>query len=83
MCDMGNTERENGDISQRLGERGDLIACLSSDVAAAVDGQEGVSPGQLKELRAAMAELDDLLDEVDVEGADVGVDEDKKAVRGD
>lgn len=50
------------DLSRRLGERGDLVACKTADVGDAVSNDNEVGDDDLRQLLDAVEEIEKLID---------------------
>lgn len=64
---MGGSSENN--LSRRLGDRGDLVACLTSELGMAVERGRGISPDRIEELEETIDEIQDLVESIE----DVGV----------
>lgn len=64
MCWDG-PELDSKELSRRLGDRGDLIACLTSSIGREVEMGEPVSQADVEELKDVMEEIGTLLDDVE------------------
>lgn len=67
MCRNGR-KFDSKELSKRLGDRGDLVACLTSQIGTAVDRGRDVPKTEVEELEAAVEEIDALLDDVEDAG---------------
>jgi len=67
MCRKGRITGVS-ELSRELGDRGDLVACLTSDIGGAVEHGQDVSQGDVEELEDALGEIEDLLDVVEEVG---------------
>jgi hypothetical protein len=67
-------------MSRRLGDRGDLVACLTSQIGTAVEHGREVSRADVDELESAVKEIESLLEDVEAAGrVDAGADDDGRA----
>jgi hypothetical protein len=60
------SKNERGkELSRRLGDRGDLVACLTSEIGREVEQASAVSQDNIDELINAMDEIRGLLEEIE------------------
>lgn len=79
MCRKG-TNFDSKELSRRLGDRGDLVACLTAEIGAAVERGRDVSPSDVDDLEAALEEIEALLEDVERTGrVSAGADDDGRA----
>jgi len=64
MCRNGR-KYDSKELSRRLGDRGDLIACLTSTIGREVEMGEPVSQADVEELKDVIEEVGTLLDVVE------------------
>ena len=64
MCRKGS-KFDSKELSRRLGDRGDLVACLTSQIGTDVEQGRDVSPTDVEELEGAIEEIEALLEYVD------------------
>jgi hypothetical protein len=67
MCRNGR-KFDSKELSRRLGDRGDLVACLTSEIGTAVERGQDVAKTDVEELEDAVEEIDELLEAVDNQG---------------
>lgn len=67
MCGEESTEERKA-LSRRLGDRGDLVACLTSQIGDAVRRGDDIHPQSVEELRSAIGDIDEMLDDVEQSG---------------
>lgn len=79
MCRNGR-KFDSKELSRRLGDRGDLVACLTSQIGAAVERGRDVPEAEVEELEDAVDEIASLLDDVEDAGRiTAGTDESGRA----
>lgn len=67
MCRKG-TNFDSKELSRELGDRGDLVACLTSQIGTAVERDETVPKKDVRELETAVDDIENLLEVVEDEG---------------
>lgn len=67
MCRNGR-KLDSLELSRRLGDRGDLVACLTSQIGTTVERGGDVSPADVDELEEAIEEIEALVKDVDQAG---------------
>ena len=54
-----------GELSRKLGEKGDLVACHTSEIGIAVERGREIPQDVVEELEGAIDEIEELLEAVD------------------
>jgi len=67
MCGNGG-KFDSKELSQRLADRGDLVACLTSQIGTSLERDRDVDRRDVKELEGAVEEIEELLEEVEAAG---------------
>lgn len=67
MC-RNSSKFDSKELSRRLGDRGDLVACLTSEIGTTVERGGDVARDDVEKLEDVVEEIDDLLDVVEDQG---------------
>ena len=67
MCRQGRNSDSN-ELSRYLGERGDYVACLTSQIGLTIERGQDVSPQEIQELERTLDEIEGLVEDVKTAG---------------